>query len=72
MHFNARRICRESKQIQMVLLSIENVTEREYYKKHFEEVVEKRTAEIRVAMEEAEKRKQTAPSDTITPVLGET
>jgi transcriptional regulator with GAF, ATPase, and Fis domain len=60
MHLNARRIYGESKQTQMVLLSIEDVTEREYYKRHLEEIVEKRTAEISVAMEEAEKRKQTA------------
>jgi len=55
MHLNARRIYRESKQTQMILLSIEDVTEREYYKRHLEELVEKRTAEIRVAREEAEK-----------------
>ena len=60
MHLNARRIYRESKQTQMILLSIEDVTEREYYKRHLEELVEKRTAEIRVAREEAEKGKQIA------------
>ncbi len=60
MHLNARRIYRESKQTQMILLSIEDVTEREYYKRHLEELVENRTAEIRVAREEAEKGKQIA------------
>jgi transcriptional regulator with GAF, ATPase, and Fis domain len=60
MHLNARRIYRESKQTQMILLAIEDVTEREYYKRHLEELVEKRTAEIRVAREEAEKGKQIA------------
>jgi formate hydrogenlyase transcriptional activator len=60
MHLNARRIYRESKQTQMILLAIEDVTEREYYKRHLEEVVEKRTAEIRVAREEAEKGKHIA------------
>jgi len=60
MHLNARRIYRESKQTQMILLSIEDVTEREYYKRHLEELVEKRTAEIRVARDEAEKGKQIA------------
>jgi len=60
MHLNARRIYRESKQTQMILLSIEDVTEREYYKRHLEELVEKRTAEITVAREEAEKGKQIA------------
>jgi transcriptional regulator with GAF, ATPase, and Fis domain len=60
MHLNARRIYRESKQTQMILLAIEDVTEREYYKRHLEELVEKRTAEIRAAREEAEKGKQIA------------
>jgi PAS domain S-box-containing protein len=60
MHLNARRIYRESQQTQMILLAIEDVTEREYYKRHLEELVEKRTAEIRVATEEAEKGKQIA------------
>jgi formate hydrogenlyase transcriptional activator len=60
MHLNARRIYRESKQTQMILLAIEDVTEREYYKRHLEELVEKRTAEISVAREEAEKGKQIA------------
>ena len=60
MHLNAGRIYRESKQTQMILLSIEDVTEREYYKRHLEELVEKRTAEISVAREEAEKDKQIA------------
>lgn len=60
MHLNARRIYRESKQTQMILLAIEDVTEREYYKRHLEELVEKRTAEISVARQEAEKGKQIA------------
>jgi transcriptional regulator with GAF, ATPase, and Fis domain len=60
MHLNARRIYRDSKQTQMILLAIEDVTEREYYKRHLEELVEKRTAEISAAREEAEKGKQAA------------
>ena len=60
MHLNARRIYRKPEQTQMILLSIEDVTEREYYKRHLEELVEKRTAEIRVAREEAENGKQVA------------
>jgi len=60
MHLNARRIYRESKQTKMILLAIEDVTEREYYKRHLEEVVKKRTAEIRASREEAEKDKQRA------------
>jgi PAS domain S-box-containing protein len=60
MHLNARRIYGESKQTRLILLSIEDVTEREYYKRHLEELVEKRTAEIRDAREAAEKGKQIA------------
>jgi chemotaxis protein methyltransferase CheR len=51
----------------MILLSIEDVTEREYYKRHLEELVEKRTAEIRVAREEAEKGKQIADRAKVNP-----
>ncbi|MEJ2023867.1 MAG: PAS domain-containing protein, partial [Deltaproteobacteria bacterium] len=60
MHLNARRIFRESKQNQLILLAIEDVTEREYYKRHLEDLVEKRTSEISIAREEAEKGKQMA------------
>jgi len=60
MHLNARRIYRDSKQTQLILLAIEDVSEREYYKRHLEELVEKRTAEIRAAREEAEKGRQVA------------
>jgi len=60
MRLNARRIFRESKQKQLILLAIEDVTEREYYKRHLEDLVEKRTSEIRIAREEAEKGKQMA------------
>jgi transcriptional regulator with GAF, ATPase, and Fis domain len=46
MHLNARRIYDQGNQTQLILLAIEDVTEREYYKKHLEEIVEERTAEI--------------------------
>jgi len=60
MLLNARRIYSDEKQIQLILLAIEDVTEREYYKRHLEEMVERRTAELRVAREKAEKRKHIA------------
>jgi chemotaxis protein methyltransferase CheR len=60
MHLNARRIYSEFNHTRMILLAIEDVTEREHYKRHLEELVEKRTAEIIVAREEAEKDKQIA------------
>jgi len=60
MHLNARRIYSEDNQTQMILLAIEDVTEREYYKRHLEELVSKRTAELTEATQEAEKSRQTA------------
>jgi chemotaxis protein methyltransferase CheR len=54
MHLNARRIYGEGDQTQLILLAIEDVTEREYYKKHLEELVEERTAEIRKLKEQLE------------------
>jgi transcriptional regulator with GAF, ATPase, and Fis domain len=60
MHLNARRIYREVNQTQLILLAIEDVTEREYYKRHLEEIVEKRTAELTAARKEAEKSKHLA------------
>jgi len=47
MHLNARRIYGQGSQADMILLAIEDVTEREYYKRHLEELVNERTAEIR-------------------------
>jgi chemotaxis protein methyltransferase CheR len=58
MHLNARRIYKKGNQTQLILLAIEDVTEREYYKRHLEEMVEKRTAELNAAKEEAEKSRQ--------------
>jgi len=54
MHLNARRIYDQGNQTQLILLAIEDVTEREYYKKHLEELVEERTAEIRKLTEKLE------------------
>ena len=60
MHLNARRIYRGAKKTELILLAIEDVTEREYYKRHLEELVQQKTSEIRVAREEAEKGRQIA------------
>ncbi len=46
MHLNARRIYDQGNQPQFILLAIEDVTKREYYKQRLEELVEERTAEI--------------------------
>lgn len=47
MRLNARRIFGEDDKPQSILLAIEDVTEGEYYKRHLEDLVEERTAEIR-------------------------
>lgn len=60
MHLNARRIYGKGNQTQLILLAIEDVTEREYYRRNLEEIVEKRTAELIAARQEAESSKQTA------------
>lgn len=60
MHLNARRIYRDPNETELILLAIEDVTEREYYKRHLEELVEQKTFEIRSAKEAAEKDKQIA------------
>jgi chemotaxis protein methyltransferase CheR len=54
MHLNARLIYGQGDKNQLILLAIEDVTEREYYKKHLEELVEERTAEIRKLKEQLE------------------
>ncbi len=54
MRLNARRIYGDGDQPQLILLAIEDVTEREYYKKNLEELVEERTAEIRKLKEQLE------------------
>ncbi len=60
MHLNARQIFSKSEESQLILLAIEDVTEREHYKRNLEEKVHERTAELVVAKEEAEKKRQTA------------
>ncbi|MCB2215192.1 sigma-54 interaction domain-containing protein [Desulfofustis glycolicus] len=60
MHLNARRIFHKTGQPELILLAIEDVTEREDQKKDLEELVTRRTAELIVAKEEAEKEKDAA------------
>ena len=57
MHLNARRIYDESKETRLILLAIEDATEREYYKRHLEELVRERTEELITARNAAEKDK---------------
>jgi len=62
MHLNARRIYRDAKKTQLILLAIEDVTEREKYKRNLEEMVQKRTIELVAAKEEAEKSRDLTES----------
>jgi chemotaxis protein methyltransferase CheR len=54
MLLNARRIYDEANQTKLILLAIEDVTEREYYKRNLEEIVAERTAEIRKLKDQLE------------------
>ncbi len=60
MHLNARKIYLKSTDAQLILLAIEDVTEREYYKRNLEEIVEARTYELAQARQAAEQEKETA------------
>ncbi len=54
MRLNARRIFGNDGWPQSILLAIEDVTDREYYKKHLEHLVEERTAEISTLKDQLE------------------
>ncbi|MGM0760857.1 MAG: sigma 54-interacting transcriptional regulator [Thermodesulfobacteriota bacterium] len=60
MHLNARRIYGRDSQNQLIMLAIEDVTDREYYRKYLEERVDQRTAELSAARQEAENNRQAA------------
>ncbi|WP_461209895.1 sigma-54 interaction domain-containing protein [Desulfocurvus sp. DL9XJH121] len=57
MNLNARRIYDEGGHGNLILLTIADVTEREHYTQHLEELVEERTAEIRKLKEQLEAEK---------------
>ncbi len=65
MHLNARRIYDKDNSTRMILLSIEDVTEREYYKRYLEEIVAKRTSELKLAHEKAEASRHIAETSLI-------
>ena len=60
MQLNARRIYQKTGQPELILLAIEDVTEREDQKRDLEMLVTRRTAELIDAKEEAEQGKQAA------------
>jgi chemotaxis protein methyltransferase CheR len=65
MRLNASTLYDEGHKAEMILIAIEDVTEREFYKRHLEEIVSNRTAELKAAREESEKSKQIAESGLI-------
>ncbi len=61
MHLNASRVLyRKSAVSQLILLSIEDVTDNELHKRNLEELVQQRTVDCVSAQEEADKRRQAA------------
>lgn len=60
MHLNARRIYKDENHTQLILLAMEDVTEQEHYKRHLEEIVKSRTAELTKAKQMAEADKLAA------------
>ena len=62
MHLNARRVHGTANETKLILLAIEDVTEREYYKRNLEILVQERTAELNLAKEDAVKSKNLAES----------
>ncbi len=65
LHLNARWIFREESQTRLIFLEISDVTDREYYRRGIEVLVEKRMADLIMAREEVEKRKQVAEAALI-------
>ncbi len=57
MHLNARRIYRNSRKTELILLAIEDVTEKEHYRRNLEQIVETRTADLVLAKQEADEGK---------------
>ncbi|MGD9974670.1 MAG: sigma-54 interaction domain-containing protein [Desulfatirhabdiaceae bacterium] len=54
MHLNARRIYNDFKKLELILLAIEDVTEKEYYKRNLEDLVKKRTAQLVLEKQKSE------------------
>lgn len=57
LQINARRIFRESDKTRLILLAIEDITAREFYRQNLEELVKKRTAELCLARNDAEQKR---------------
>ncbi|HBG19613.1 MAG TPA: Fis family transcriptional regulator [Desulfobulbaceae bacterium] len=64
-HIHARQIPAESNRTQLILMSIEDVTDREDNRRDLEELVEKRTVELIAARKEAETKQENAEAALI-------
>ncbi|MDD9304865.1 MAG: sigma 54-interacting transcriptional regulator [Desulfobacter sp.] len=60
MHLNARRIYKDTKKTELILLAIEDVTENEYHKRHLEKMVKERTAQLVLEKQKTEQKKRIA------------
>jgi transcriptional regulator with GAF, ATPase, and Fis domain len=65
LHLNGRWIYRKEDKSPLIFLSIVDVTDREYYRRGLEGLVDKRMRELIAAREEAEERKQAAEQAVI-------
>ena len=65
LHLNGRWIFKNEDKSQLIFLSIVDVTEREYYRRGLEGLVDKRMRDLIAAGEEAEERKQRAEQAVI-------
>ncbi|MBT3487470.1 MAG: sigma 54-interacting transcriptional regulator, partial [Desulfobacula sp.] len=57
MNLNARRIFMDSEKTELILLAIEDVTEKEHHKRDLEKMVEERTAQLVLEKQKAEQKK---------------
>ncbi len=57
MHLNARRIYKDRKKTELILLAIEDVTEKEHQKRNLEKIVNERTAQLLLEKQKAEQKK---------------
>ncbi|WP_321494851.1 sigma 54-interacting transcriptional regulator [uncultured Desulfobacter sp.] len=60
MHLNARRIYNDFKKLELILLAIEDVTEKEHYKRNLEGIVKKRTEQLVLEKKKTEQEKRIA------------
>ncbi len=57
MHLNARRIYKDTKKTELILLAIEDVTEKEHHKRNLKKMIKERTAQLVLEKQKAEQKK---------------